>query len=184
MAEPSRSFAIKLNIDNDCRYLEKPKEKNMFRKKATPWVMAMAMMGMTGVSGAQTIDKNWVRQNADNPRDARGAISYANNTANVHERINASPTSEGMYTLQPAEYYKGLGEAAQSVGAPHVDMITNHDIPRSRQSCWEAAAWSRVGDHSEELDNAIRSSLAKYGLVSNALPHMEWASYPDAVCGN
>ena len=146
--------------------------------------MAVAMMGMMGAGQAQTIDQNWVRQNADNPRQARQAISYANNTANMNERINASPRSKGMYTLQPAEYYKGLGEAAQSVGAPHVDMVTNHDIPRSKQSCWEAAAWSRVDDHSEELDTAIRSSLAKHGLVSNALPHMEWASYPDAVCAN
>jgi hypothetical protein len=56
--------------------------------------MAVAMMGMMGAGQAQTIDQNWVRQNADNPRQARQAISYANNTANVHERINASPTRE------------------------------------------------------------------------------------------
>lgn len=187
MAEPSRSFAIKLNIDNDCRYLEKPKEKNMFRKKATPWVMAMAMMGMMGAIEAQTIDKNWVRQNSNGPLDAMTTIFSANlevkNAKNFNRHGGISP---GLSFFDGAAPFKDAYiNAAKAVGAPHVDVVSSPTAPRTEQVCWETAAWIRTGNNGKAFNDAIVQEVAKQSDYKlNIIPGFENGVYLENACVN
>jgi len=139
----------------------------MFRKKATPWAMAMAMMGMTGAIEAQTIDKNWVRQNADNPRQARQAILFGNTQVRMAESLNRY-SDNGNPPLSFSEgvalYKDPYIDAAKAVGAPYVDIVSDPNAPRTRETCWGAAAWSETGNHGQEFNQAIVQEIAERGL--------------------
>jgi len=155
----------------------------MFRKKTTRWVMAMTMMGMMSAVEAQTIDKNWVRQNAANRFQARTAIRFANTTVNVYQRNN-SPSPSLSFSEGLAPYKDAYINAAKDVGAPYVDVVSDSNAPRTRETCWGATAWMKMGNE-KAFSEAVVQEVAKQGLPElGFFPGLAGGPYFSAACEN
>jgi len=127
----------------------------MFRKKATPWVMAMTMIGMMGVSGAQTLEEQYLNQLS--PYKRRVGERQINNIV-----TGKNPVYKFDHLYQASDDVKSIyATGAKNAGAPHVeDIYTPPSDPV--QHCRDAVAWSYADNNYDKLTQSIDAASKQF----------------------
>lgn len=63
-----------------------------------------------------------------------------------------------------APYKDAYINAAKAVGAPYVDVVSNPNAPRTRDTCWGATAWMNTGNNGYAFNDAVLQEIGKQGL--------------------
>ncbi len=147
----------------------------MFRKKATPWVMAMTMIGMMGAVEAQTLEDQYFSQL---PPIKRGLVNMRVNQLYNKMIDPLYPASDEVKSI----YATG----AKNAGAPYVEDIYTPP-PDPEQHCRDVIAWSYVDNNGGKLNQSIEAAAKQYheetGDTLYQFSYGLASTYYSSICG-